>query len=100
MLGNKPKQTNVVMLKSQSGSHTSNNEIVQNFNEYFTQIGVRLSSNFHDSEAFRRYLDDVFGGLSFNCRSITLEELYAVLKTFKNDTPGADELPMYFNSIY
>ena len=98
MLGNKPKDTNVVMLNSQSGSHTSNSEIAQNFNEYFSLIGERLSSEFHEGEAFLRYLDDDFSGLTFNFRTITLEELYAVVKNFKTDTAGADDLPMYIYS--
>ena len=94
MIGNKTKDSTAISLNSEDDAIKDNNNVAQKFNEYFSKIGERLSSNFNDTEAFQRYLDDDHSGISFHLRAITLEELHSVLKTLIN-TAGADDLLMY-----
>ena len=98
MLGNKPGDSKVGLLKSDKGSLIYDHDIAQHFNDYFSRIGETLSRTFHDCNAFRSYLDDDHNALSFNLRTITLEELNSVLRTMKTNTAGADDLPMYVDT--
>ena len=74
---------------------TDEKKIADAFNEYFSNIGTTLNSNFSQASNYEQFLsEDNKPSTFFNFIPITMGDLEEVMKNLNSASPGHDELPM------
>ena len=93
VMGHSKKNASIDNLIIEGNSCNDEKTIADYSNEFFTNIGSNLGRNFSEDDAFLSYLNTrVVSTFTFD--AITLDQLEKVIMSFKNSSPGYDNLCM------
>ena len=67
--------------------------IANAFNNYFSNIGNNLCDRFEQNEEYRQYLN-LNIVTEFNFSPVTREDIIRIAMSFKDSSPGIDDIPM------
>ena len=70
--------------------------IANQFNNYFVNAGIELSERFPPSDDYKLYLTDVISDYRkfFTFSQVSCLDVENIVRSFKDSSPGADEIPM------